>query len=130
MVLSIAFYAGLITAVTLAAFLWALADPGRADKAETMSFLTLSLAQLFHLGNARSADPVLGLHALTRNRYALGALALTLLLQVMALHLPALAGVLDTRPLSGEEWLVALGLGLVPAVVGQAIKVGRRGAVA
>ena len=125
MIGSIAFYGALMTAATLAAFLWALVTPERSDKAVTMSFLTLSLAQIFHLGNARSSTPVLSWRAVVQNRYALGAVALTIGLQALALYLPALARILRTRPLTAGEWLVALGFALVPAVVGQALKLWR-----
>src|SRR5690606_27774398 len=62
--LSIGTYAALITAVTLAAFGYALfmgepdADAARRS-AVTYAFATLALAQIFHLGNARSEGPVL-----------------------------------------------------------------------
>ena len=122
---SIAFYGALMTASTLGAFLWALASPARADSAVTMAFLTLSLAQVFHLGNARSASPVLSLAAIVRNRYALGAVILTVGLQVLAVYLPALARVLHTQPLTMNDWLVALGFAVVPAIVGQLSKLFR-----
>ena len=125
MIGSIAFYGALMTAATLAAFLWALATPERSEKAVTMSFLTLSLAQVFHLGNARSSTPVMAWRAVVRNRYALAAVALTILLQALALHLPALAQILRTQPLTLGEWLAALGFAVVPAVVGQTLKLSR-----
>jgi len=125
MIGSIAFYGALMTAATLAAFLWALATPERSDKAVTITFLTLSLTQVFHLGNARSSTPVLSWRAMVRNRYALGAGALTIGLQVLALHLPMLAQVLRTRPLTAVEWLVSIGFAAVPAVIGQALKLWR-----
>ncbi len=125
MIGSIAFYGALMTAATLAAFLWALTNPERSDKAVTMSFLTLSLAQVFHLGNARSATPVLAWRSVVRNRYALGAVALTIALQALALHLPVLSRILRTQPLTLGEWLAALGFAAVPAVVGQSLKLWR-----
>ena len=125
MIGSIAFYGALMTAATLAAFLWALAAPERSDKAVTISFLTLSLTQVFHLGNARSSPPVLSWRAVVRNRYAFGAGALTIVLQALALHLPVLAQILRTRPLTAVEWLVSLGFAAVPAVTGQALKLWR-----
>ena len=124
---SIAFYGALMTASTLGAFLWALSSPEHRDSAVTMAFLTLSLAQILHLGNARSARPVLSWSAIVRNRYAMGAVVLTIGLQMLALYFPALARVLRTQPLSARDLLVALGFGLVPAVVGQLLKVARRG---
>ena len=96
-----------------------------ATKAVTISFLTLSLAQIFHLGNARSSTPVMSWRSVVRNRYALGAVALTIVLQALAVHLPTLAQILRTRPLTPGEWLVALGFAVVPAVVGQTSKMWR-----
>lgn len=100
----------------------ALATPERSEKAVTMAFLTLSLAQVFHLENARSSTPVMAWRSVVRNRYALGAVALTILLQALALHLPALAQILRTQPLTVVEWLSALGFAVVPAIVGQTLK--------
>jgi Ca2+-transporting ATPase len=123
---SIGFYGALMTASTLGAFLWALASPARDDSAVTMAFLTLSLAQVFHLGNARSASPVLSWTAIVRNRYALGAVVLTIGFQVLALYLPPLSRVLHTQPLTASHWLVALGFAIVPAIVGQLWKLTRQ----
>ena len=126
---SIAFYGALITTVTLTAFIWTLAG-SEPDKAATMSFLTLALAQVFHLGNARSTQPVTSVAAILRNRYALGAVALTILLQIVALYLPVLARVLGTQPLGPRDWLVALALGGIPAIVGQLLRSRREHVVA
>ena len=125
MLRAIATYSAMITGVTIAGFAWALSTPALASKAVTMSFLTLSLAQIFHLGNARSVGPVVERRAVLRNRYALGAVGLTVLLQVLAVHWPPLSRTLATTALGTREWLVALGLGLVPAVIGQALKLWR-----
>ncbi len=125
---AIAFYAGLITAATLLAFWLAVAGPlADPSRALTVSFITLALAQAFHLGNARSHGAVLGRGALS-NRYALGAVALVLLLQLLALYAPPLTAVLDTRPLRWQEWLIVLPLSALPGLVGQAVRVwtGRR----
>ncbi len=43
----------------------------------------------------------------------------------MAVSLDPLAQVLGLSSLTGKDWLVVLGLALVPAVVGQAIKTAR-----
>ena len=123
MLVSILFYAALITAATLGPFVWALSSPDRAPNAMTMSFVALSLAQILHLGNARSSDPVVSARSIVRNRYALGAVVLTVMLQVIAVHFPPLARILGTRPLGPAEWLVALAFAIVPAVVGQGIRV-------
>lgn len=117
----VAVYGVAMTGVTLAAFLWGLrgGDPLRAT---AFSFTTLSLAQVLHLGNARSRGHVLGRRAATANAAALGAVALTAGLQLLALHLPALRALLGLSPLRAADWAVVLPLAAAPAVAGQAVK--------
>ncbi len=112
------FYAVLITLATLAAYIWGLqsGDPARAM---TMAFMTLALAQLFHLGNARSRGPVLTPRRALANPWALGAVVLVLLLQVATVYWGPLASVLRTVPLPGGDWVIVLGLAVIPAVIGQ-----------
>jgi Ca2+-transporting ATPase len=119
--LGVGFYGGMMTAVTLAAFLWGLRT-GDAVLATTLSFTTLSLAQILHLGNARSHGAVLGLRAATANAFALGAVALTVGLQLLALYLPPLQRLLELVPLGAAEWMVVVPLAATPALVGQALK--------
>ena len=118
---SIAWYGSLITAVTLIAFWMALSsDEGTASpRALTMSFMTLALAQTFHLGNARSEEHVLAFRQVVANPVALGAVGLVMFLQGLAVHFPPLAAVLGTQPLGARDWLVCVLLALVPAAVGQ-----------
>src|SRR5262249_24698897 len=86
-------YGALITASTLGAYLWALRyEPGGA---QTIAFTTLALAQTFHLGNARSVQAVTGLRRALANRYALGAVAISIGLQLAAVYVDPLAGILD-----------------------------------
>jgi Ca2+-transporting ATPase len=121
---AIAFYALLITLSTLAAFLWGLSG-GAVDRAVTLSFMTLALAQTLHLGNARSPLPVIRPERARANPYALGAVALVILLQLLAVYFAPLARVLGVVPLSAVEWLGVTGLALVPAVIGQGLKLVR-----
>jgi Ca2+-transporting ATPase len=122
-------YAGLIALCTLGALAWGLVRrPGDPTGAVTMAFSTLALAQIFHLGNARSAGPVATVRRALANRHAVAAAVAALLLQSAAVEWGPLAQVLGARPLSASEWAVVGGLALVPAVVGQVAK-GRRGAI-
>lgn len=118
---AITWYASLITLVTLAAFWMALdsIDGTASPRALTMSFMTLALAQTFHLGNARSQEHVLSVRQAAANPVALGAVALVVLLQVLAVHFTPLAGVLRTEALGAGDWLLCVSLALVPAVIGQ-----------
>ena len=111
-------YSGMITVSTLSAFFWTLerADP---ESATTVAFMTLALAQLFHLGNARSRTAVLQPARAFANPWAVAAIPLVVALQLLAVYWPPLSTVLDTQPLTGAEWALAFGLALVPAVIGQ-----------
>ncbi len=120
---SVALYGALITAVTLAAFVWYVEGPIR--QAQTIAFMTLAFAQLFHLGNARSEEPLAGWTHLS-NPYALGAVALSIALQLLAIYVQPLARVLGVEPLDARSWLIVLSLAVIPAVVGQGIKLARR----
>jgi P-type Ca2+ transporter type 2C len=120
---SVFFYGVLITVSSIAGFVWALGrDPSHAT---TVTFMTLALAQIFHLGNARSVDAVLQPARVAANPYALAAVALSIGLQLLSIYARPLAGVLRVVRLDTMEWTVILILATIPAVVGQAIKVWR-----
>jgi len=123
---SMAFYSALITAVTLVAFVVTLeTDIGRA---RTVAFMTLTFAQIFHLGNARSVGPVVTPRRALANRYALAALAVSGGLQLAAFAVEPVAAVLRITALTSGDVLFIAGLSVVPAAVGQIIKLasGRR----
>jgi P-type Ca2+ transporter type 2C len=116
----------MITAVTLAAFWSALrAAP---DHAPTIAFMTLAVAQIAHLGNARSERDVLAPRRALANRFALVGVGLALALQLLTTAGP-LSRILDVAPLSQSEWLSVALWGALPAVVGQLSKVMRPGPV-
>jgi Ca2+-transporting ATPase len=120
---SIMSYGGLITASTLAGYVWALRhEPGDA---QTVAFMTLALAQIFHLGNARSTEAVTGVRRALANRYALGAVATSVGLQLAAMYIDRLADVLRVTTLDREQWVVVMALSAVPALAGQGVKLVR-----
>jgi Ca2+-transporting ATPase len=121
-------YGLLITAVTLAALWVALTFLGLDGRAAvTLSFLTLALAQLWHVFNMRERGDGLLHSDVTRNGYVWGALALCLGLIVAALYVEPIAVVLRLVPPDAAGWAVVLGFSLVPLVVGQTIAALRRG---
>lgn len=121
---AVAAYGFLIAVVTVAAF-WIALEPGEttaSTRAQTMAFMTLALAQVLHLGNARSQDHVLSPRRALANPFALGAVGLVVFLQVLAVHVAPLAGVLRTEALDLNDWGICLTLAAVPAVIGQALR--------
>ena len=95
-----------------------------------MAFMTLALAQIGHLGNARSSGPVLRLKRIVANPYALLGVTCALVLQGAAIFLQPLATVLRVVPLDTRGWLVVITCASVPAIGGQAVKLFRAGLVA
>ena len=93
-----------------------------AGRAMTMNFMVLALAQVFHLGNARSDRHVLAPMRAVANRSALAAVAIVLLAQLLTVVFDPLAQALHVEPLGTREWVLVAIASLVPAVAGQAGK--------
>jgi len=119
--MEIAVHGVLMTAAVLAAFAIALRSLGAdGHSAVTVSFLTLALAQLWHVFNLR--DPQSGIlrNEVVDNGAVWGALLLCLALIAAAVYVPGLARVLDIAPLDARAWGVVLGCSVAPLLAGQA----------
>lgn len=114
-------FGAIIAAVTLGVFARVLAV--RPEAAQSAAFTTLALSQIFHLGNARSLAPVLGLRRALANRYAVGAVVLSMAVQLLGNLWSPLAATLHVFPLTAGEWTLVAGASSIPAAVGQGWKV-------
>ena len=119
----VAFYAILIAAVTLVAYM--AVGAGDAARGSTAAFMTLALAQGFHLGNARSRGAVVSPARVLANRWAIAALSVVVILQGVSIIVPGLRGLLGLTPLDTRAWGIVLVLSIAPALVGQLLKVSR-----
>jgi Ca2+-transporting ATPase len=120
---TIATYGATITAATLTAFVIAIEILGlNPHAAVTISFLTLALAQLWHVFDMRDQGSHWLVNDVTRNRYVWAALLLCLGLILMAVYLPGVSDVLGLSAPSLEGWGLALGLSVVPVILGQIAK--------
>lgn len=99
---------------------------GRLSTIEARELVPGDIIEIFHLGNARSSGPVLSLPAATANPAAIGAVLLSLGLQIAALLIAPLAAVLRLTPLGAEDWAVIVILSAIPAAAGQLLKVWRQ----
>lgn len=121
-------YGFVFAGAVLGALLWALEGMQLpTDQAVTVSFLTLALAQLFHVFNMRDPEAGVFRNEVTRNPWIWGAIALCMVLLAVAVWVPPLAHVLDIHPLPAEAWSVVGLMSLVPFVVGQGVLAMRRG---
>jgi len=121
----IVWYGLLITAAVLAAF-WYTMDRHPGDLgltyARTAAFLTISFAQLAHAFNCRS--PRRGMFQLNplSNPRLLAGVAVSALIQIAAVYLPAAQGIFSTVALSGPDLVAVCVLSLSPVVFGEARK--------
>ena len=98
---------------------------GPVDEARTVAFTTLVLAQLWNCFNTRS-DRASFVNHLFSNRLLWGAIALSLALQVLVVHVPLLNDAFGTDPLSAGQWGVCVALSSLVLVVGEIWKAGLR----
>jgi Ca2+-transporting ATPase len=119
--IAIAGFAALITLATLAAFtialVWLELD---STAAVTVSFMTLALAQLWHVFNMRSRSSRWLANDIVGNPWIWAALTLCFGLLALALYQPNLAAILHVVPPDPRSWLVILGCSALPLLLGQA----------
>jgi Ca2+-transporting ATPase len=82
-----------------------IAGTGELAYGQTMAFTTLMLFQVFNVVNARSDERSAFPH-LFANAWLWAALAGSVALQILVVHLPVLQEAFGTVPLTGRDWLV------------------------
>ncbi|HEX6704819.1 MAG TPA: cation-translocating P-type ATPase [Albitalea sp.] len=114
----------LIGALCLAVQAWALST-GHAH-GQTMVFTVLTLSQMAHVLAIRSERESLLHQGLASNRPLLGAVVLTLAMQLAIIYVPALHPVFKTAPLSAAELAICLGASAIVFVAVEIEKLWRR----
>ncbi|WP_018262086.1 cation-translocating P-type ATPase [Methylobacterium sp. WSM2598] len=94
---------------------------GTLAYAQTMTFTTLVLSQLFNVLNTRSEDRS-AREGLFRNRWLWAAIALSLLLQVAAVSVPVLQRAFSTVSLGVGDWAICAAAASSVLVLGEARK--------
>ncbi|MEW6285112.1 MAG: cation-translocating P-type ATPase [Chloroflexota bacterium] len=90
--------------------------------AETMAFVTLSLAELFRAYTVRSERASLFSIGIFSNRYMQYAVGLSITLLLLVCAVPFLQPIFNTHFLSLREWGVVLSLAILPAVAEEITK--------
>jgi Ca2+-transporting ATPase len=114
---SLALTAGTFGALA-AARLWLGLDAGATV---VVTFLTLALAQLWHVFNMRNSRSGLVRNEITRNPWIWGALALCLILLAIPLYVPPVGRVLRLVPPTPAMWAVIVAMSLAPLLLVQAV---------
>ncbi len=84
--------------------------------AETMAFVTLSLCELFRAYTVRSERASLFQIGVFSNKYMQYAVSLSVSLLILVCVVPFLQPIFNTNWLTLNEWLVVIGLALIPAI--------------
>lgn len=90
--------------------------------AETMAFVTLSLCELFRAYTVRSERASVFQIGVFANKWMQYAVAFSITLLLLACNVPFLQPIFNTHFLSGQEWLVAIGLAPLPALIEEITK--------
>lgn len=123
----IGFLGVVIAGATLGAYALSLFVLAMSEaQAVTIAFLTIALAQLWNVFNMRNPQDWLIFNEISGNRYVWLAIALCLVLSFGAVWTPLLSEVLRLPQPTGEGLALALGMSLVPLIVGQALIVLRK----
>lgn len=94
--------------------------------AQTMAFITLSVSQLFHSLNLRSATKSIFQVGIFKNRLLIGAILLGLVIQASLVYVPFLHDVFGIHYLSIEDWLFIIGLSIIPVILNEIVKAVKR----
>ncbi len=90
--------------------------------AETMAFVTLSLCELFRAYTVRSERTSIFKLGVFSNKYMQYAVGLSIVLMLLVVNVPFLQPIFNTHFLAGKEWLVVIGLALIPAIAEEITK--------
>ena len=119
----IGLYGIVIAIVTLAAMGYVVVELGfTADRAVTVAFCTIALAQLWHVFNMRGDMRRVFINEITRNPWVWAALVLCLVLVLMAVYVPVINEVLQLADPGTAGWLVVAVASLVPLLAAPAVR--------
>ncbi|QJT08493.1 cation-translocating P-type ATPase [Oceanidesulfovibrio marinus] len=120
-------YGLLIAAAVLTAFFVSLRSMQVDDTtAATIAFLTLAFARTWHVFNMRDTGSRFFVNGVTQNPYIWGAIVIVLTMLSAAIFLPGLSTALHTVVPTLAQWQLILGCSLIPFVVVQMWKVGKK----
>ncbi|NLS07888.1 cation-transporting P-type ATPase [Rhizobium sp. P32RR-XVIII] len=116
--ISIGLFGAAISAATLLSLVVSVMWLGSsATEATTVSFITIALAQLWHVLNMRSRGSGFWRNTVTENRFIWLAVVLCLGLLFAGVNAPFLAGPLAIAPIGKAGWTLAGACSLLPVVV-------------
>ncbi|WP_425448425.1 cation-translocating P-type ATPase [Dethiothermospora halolimnae] len=119
----IGFQGFIIATGPLISYLLSLHQGFEINEARTIGFMTLAMVHLLQVFNVRRKNGLGFDKTFFHNPYLIGALALTLVLQIMAVYTPVIQKILKTVALSYDMWLYVLIGAVIPVIVLQVIAI-------
>jgi Ca2+-transporting ATPase len=96
------------------------------DRARTLTFTVMVLAQLFHALNNRSENRSIFALGLWTNKPLLATVGLSALLQAGIVSWPSVQSLFKVAPFDPEHWVLAIGIGMLPLVAMEIWKVAKK----
>ncbi len=119
--LKIIFQGLIIGGTTLLIYIYQLKSGAGMEQARTAAFATLVFAQLFFVFQCRAEQRVIFQIDLLGNKYLLGAVLISAVMQILVMTVPWLQSIFYTTALREQDWLIIiLGTG-ISAVLGNLI---------
>lgn len=94
--------------------------------AQTMAFITLSISQLFHSLNMRSMKRSIFHVGLFSNKYLIGSIVIGIAIQAALVNLPVFNDLFEIHLLGLSDWLFIIFISLLPVVINELVKAGKR----
>lgn len=105
-----------IAILTLVVFGLAFANGHNLDLARTMAFNTLVFLQLFYVFSCRSEHVTIWELGLFTNPHLIGAVLISVFLQMAVNYIPFLQPIFHTVPLNLQQWAIVIGVALLPTL--------------
>lgn len=90
----------------------------------TMTFASLSICQLIHSFNIKSEQSIFK-GGLFTNPKLIAAFIIGVIMQISVISIPPLATIFKATPLSAIQWLIVIGLSMIPLIVVEIEKISR-----
>lgn len=117
----IVFQGFIIGMVTLVIYLYKLKSGGGLVEARTVAFAALVFAQLFFVFQCRSERRTLFQINLLENKYLLGAVAISGIMQILVMTVPWFQKIFYTVAIKSQDWVIILVLTSLSAVFGDLV---------
>lgn len=108
-------------------FVWELKLTGNPDASRTVSVNTIVIMEIFYLLNCRSLDKSIFNIGLFSNKWTIGGIVVTVLLQILYTYSPFMNHVFGSVPLSIEAWLRIIIISIISFLIIEIYKKIRKG---